>query len=298
MLLYLSLAIIGAFAVRGLKNTHKEQAVGTHKVHGNVALYDANGNTVKASCGQKDRRQKLTHGRTEWIDGVQWCVDWNAGTSGNDAVSRRCDAYGMKCCDEDQVLMEEISGYSGELICKYDVPMCMKHSTKERGYVSFEPTKCNFGNGDWLHCGGGISCCDEGSNDIDLNSGICRSVPRAPQPERQPVVEGAEPVEFGCNADFKDSEGEDCDIYGDDGYCDEYYYDDYKNPITGETARVCPQCGCTEGVQLFSAISQVEATQTVVYGFAAIGVLALMFGVKNFLTKKLDYETVNDTAEV
>eukprot|EP00492_Amphilonche_elongata_P004546 TRINITY_DN4921_c0_g1_i1.p1 TRINITY_DN4921_c0_g1~~TRINITY_DN4921_c0_g1_i1.p1 ORF type:complete len:146 (-),score=7.73 TRINITY_DN4921_c0_g1_i1:386-823(-) len=55
----------------------------------------------------------------------------------------------------------------------------------------------------------------------------------------------------------------------------------------------------TKSVQLFSAVSQMQnIPSVVVYGFAMIGVLSLSVGAKNVLTKKMDYQTVNDPTDV
>jgi len=138
-----------------------EESVGVHKVHGNLALLDGDGNLVKASCGRNDRRGKLTHGRTEMIDGVKMCVDWNAGTSGNDAVTTKCGRW-MQCCEADEYLNTQLN-------CVRDVPMCINHKTKVKGYVSVDNFKCNFGDGSVMGCYDDVFCCDEGSNDIQGN---------------------------------------------------------------------------------------------------------------------------------
>jgi len=144
-----------------------EDGVGAHKVHGNLALLDADGNLVKASCGLRDRRKKLTHGRTEMINGVKMCVDWNAGTRGHDAVTIKCGKYpNFKCCEPDELLKENLHWSGTQLICERDVPMCVDRNTKQKGYVSMDNYRCNFGDGTVTSCYGETFCCDEGSNDI------------------------------------------------------------------------------------------------------------------------------------
>ena len=67
-------------------------------------------------------------------------------------------------------------------------------------------------------------------------------------------------TERGCNPNFVDSSGDSCDTYSSNGWCtpdgndfergiygehwdwDWGTFDDYSN--NGETAVVCPQCGC------------------------------------------------------
>ena len=72
-----------------------------------------------------------------------------------------------------------------------------------------------------------------------------------------------------CNADFKDSGDESCSDYANNNYCtsdgsndgygtewnkDEWgSFDDYKND-DGETALVCPECGCKGGIKQFFII--------------------------------------------
>jgi len=240
-LLCLSLAVIGAFAVH-----NREEAVGTHKVHGNVALLDGNGNTVKASCGEPDRRGKLTHGRTEWVNGVKTCVDWNPGTTGGASVTRECDKFGMTCCEKDEVLMEHIDD-SDTLECNRDVPMCMRHSDKAPGYVTFEPTRCNLGDGTVAHCGNDVICCDEGSNDIHFTGCTyeCRYIQYTPDPTTPPPVVVEEEDIEGCDPNFKDIDGDGCAAYVDGDSCDEDLFEEYAN-AKGVTAAVCPQCGCTD----------------------------------------------------
>ena len=63
-----------------------------------------------------------------------------------------------------------------------------------------------------------------------------------------------------CNPNFVDSEGENCQDYFDSKYCtssggygqgwnyDWGFFEDYM--INGQTAFVCPQCGCSNGKQI------------------------------------------------
>ena len=72
-----------------------------------------------------------------------------------------------------------------------------------------------------------------------------------------------------CNANFVDSSNDTCSDYADNNYCtsdgsndgygtewnkDEWgSFDDYKND-DGETALVCPECGCKGGIKQFFII--------------------------------------------
>jgi len=137
----------------------------THRAHNNIAIPDDDGNAVLASCGQKDRRGKVTHGRVKMLNGEKFCVDWNAGTEGNEAVTRACSDQWITCCEEDELLRENDRE---DLLCgggaygNLPTPQCAKDKGAKVGYVDVEGKKCHFADGEIHGCYDEIFCCDEG----------------------------------------------------------------------------------------------------------------------------------------
>lgn len=228
-----------------------------HKIYGNVAFQNENGEPVPASCGKLDRRgSRLTHGRVVYKDGVKTCIDWNTGNRGQESIEVECTSSFVNCCEENELLR-----YLDREVECYRPPKCVSKDNSQRiGLVEDKGSKkqnyCHFGDETSTNCGGAY-CCEEGTNDIDVEGyfgpqcSTSQDQPKRPEVDTPKVTN---PIILRCRPDFIDSDGDNCATYKKEEFCDEYYYDYgaiYENGVK-LTARLCPECGCKDTQSLIA----------------------------------------------